>query len=268
MAGISIGFALARLVSAGMLLWALSEPTEFYLILLRSVVCGVALYSIYRSVALEKFGWAWLFGGIAILFNPLVPFNFPAGISIPLRIIVALLFLESIYSVRKKIVIKVEEGRGLERSLLRFVVMLVAVAAVMVAARLWLAGEQQETVVGSKMGMVQIQSPAVAPAKPPLKTSSQVIPWQKAEWYYDQYATVEGTVVSARSSVGSCTLYFHQNHDKYFRVMIPASELSRFPSTPGRLYQGKTVRVSGHIVEDKGRPEIILTDPAQIEIVK
>ena len=266
MAGISIGFALARLLSAGMLLWALSEPTEFYLILLRSVVCGVALYSIYRSIAAEKFGWAWLFGGIAILFNPLIPINLPAGIWIPIRIIVALLFVESIYSVRKKIVIKVEEGRGLERSLLRFVVMLIAVAAVLVAARFWIAGEQEESIVGSKMGVVQIKGPS--PTKAPPKVTSKIIPWQKAQWYYDQYATVEGTVVSTRNSIRECSLYFHQNHDKYFRATILASDLSRFPSNPGSLYRGPRVRVSGHIIENSGRPEIILSDPGQIEILE
>ncbi len=266
MAGISIGFAIARLISAAMLLWDLSEPTDFYLVLMRSMVCGVALYCTYKSIAAGKFGWAWLFGGISIFFNPLIPFNLNAAILLPIRIIVALLFVESIYSLRKKTVKVEQKTHGLEKSLLRFVVMLAAVAGVMVMARLWSTDDLNDRIVSSKMGGIHIESPE--PEKSAPQGSAQIVPWQKAQWHHGEYVTVEGTVVSTRRSMKSCILYFHQNHDKYFRATILALDSSRFPSNPSNHYTGKRVHVSGFIVGSRDRPEIILSDPAQIKIME
>jgi len=37
------------------------------------VVCGTAAYGAFKSVELEKSGWAWILGIIALLFNPIIP---------------------------------------------------------------------------------------------------------------------------------------------------------------------------------------------------
>jgi DNA/RNA endonuclease YhcR with UshA esterase domain len=47
-----------------------------------------------------------------------------------------------------------------------------------------------------------------------------------------------------------------------------ASVFSRFPANPENYYCGKKVRVSGKIKEYQRKAEIILNNPAQIEILK
>jgi micrococcal nuclease len=55
---------------------------------------------------------------------------------------------------------------------------------------------------------------------------------------------------------------------RHFTAIIFASVFSRFPANPENYYHGKKVRVSGKIKEYQGKPEIILNNPAQIEILK
>jgi hypothetical protein len=136
----------------------------------------------------------------------------------------------------------------------------------MVMARLWPADDNNDRIAKSQMGMIRVERPA--PDKSAPKVSTQIVPWEKAQWHYGEYATVEGTVVSTRRSIKSCSLYFHQNHDKYFRATILASDFSRFPSNPSNYYRGKRVHVSGYIVGKGGRPEIILSDPAQVKVLE
>src|SRR5256885_9293004 len=47
-----------------------------------------------------------------------------------------------------------------------------------------------------------------------------------------------------------------------FAVFIPASNASAFKDV--KIYEGKTVTVSGKIVEYQGKPEIVVKSPAQI----
>ena len=96
----------------------------------------------------------------------------------------------------------------------------------------------------------------------------QVISWQDAAKYYGQYKTVEGTIVATYNSGKACFLNFHPDYNRYFTAVIFASAFSRFPANPENYYSRKKVRVSGFIKEYKGKPEIILNDPNQIEILK
>jgi len=109
--------------------------------------------------------------------------------------------------------------------------------------------------------------------KPTISTSRQpagikVISWQDAAKHYGEYVTVEGTIVTTHNSGKACFLNFHPNYKRYLTVVIFASAFPRFPAKPENYYHGKKVRVSGYIKEYKGKPEIILNDPSQIEILK
>jgi len=50
-------------------------------------------------------------------------------------------------------------------------------------------------------------------------------------------------------------------------AVIWAKDWPRFAKSPETWYNGREVRISGEIIEYEGRPEIILTDPEQIEII-
>ena len=65
------------LVATGVfLLGALGSWPYAYYQLLRWVVCGVGAYSACKAHESGRTGWAWVFGVIAVLFNPIVPFYF------------------------------------------------------------------------------------------------------------------------------------------------------------------------------------------------
>ena len=61
------------LIAAIMLVAALADWPYGYYQLLRFVTCGVAAYIAYLAYQRQKMWAAWLFGLIAVLFNPLIP---------------------------------------------------------------------------------------------------------------------------------------------------------------------------------------------------
>ena len=61
-------------VAALFLLGALGSWPYSYFQLLRWVVCGIGAYSAYMTYERRRTGWAFVFGIIAVLFNPIMPF--------------------------------------------------------------------------------------------------------------------------------------------------------------------------------------------------
>jgi FtsH-binding integral membrane protein len=53
-------------------------PIGFYTAL-RLVVCGSGIYLAFRAHQLQKGFWVWIFGAVAILFNPLIPIYLRRG---------------------------------------------------------------------------------------------------------------------------------------------------------------------------------------------
>lgn len=66
------------------------------------MVCGTAAYGAFKSVELEKSGWAWILGIIALLFNPIIPVHLSREIWAPVDVMAALIFVVSIFTIRKK----------------------------------------------------------------------------------------------------------------------------------------------------------------------
>ncbi len=108
----------------------------------------------------------------------------------------------------------------------------------------------------------------IVAGKPILEEKPLVISWEDADRYYGQYVTVEGIVVATYNSGKACFLNFHRNWKRYFAAVIFASSYDKFPPRPESAYLKKKVRVTGVIKEFKGKPEIIVSNPAQIEIVE
>lgn len=95
-----------------------------------------------------------------------------------------------------------------------------------------------------------------------------VISWEDAAKHYGKYLTVEGTIVLTYNSGKACFLNFHPDWKEHFSVVIFASDFSRFPSPPEEYYRGKKIQVTGRIKSYHGRPEIIVEDPSQIEVLR
>lgn len=100
------------------------------------------------------------------------------------------------------------------------------------------------------------------------KKHLEVIPWQDVDKHYGEYATVEGTIVATHNSGKVCFLNFHRDYRRSFTAVIFASTFPLFPANPEKYYYDKKVRISGQIKEYNGRPEIILDNPSQIEVLK
>jgi len=97
--------------------------------------------------------------------------------------------------------------------------------------------------------------------------TQSVISWRRAARHVGEYATVEGVVVLTHRTDKACFLNFHPDWRHSFTAVIFASRFDAFPAKPEELYRGKKVRVTGYIQEYKGKPEIILDSPDQIEVV-
>lgn len=83
------------------LLGALGSWPYAYYQLLRWVVCGVGAYTAYMAYESGRTSWAWVFGVIAVLFNPIVPFYFARDTWQVLDLVAAIPFLAFPFTKRK-----------------------------------------------------------------------------------------------------------------------------------------------------------------------
>jgi len=112
-----------------------------------------------------------------------------------------------------------------------------------------------------------------APAAPSPATTapSGAISWNEAKYHIGERATVCGPVVSATWASGSKGKPTFLNIGKpypdpeRFTVVIWIQNRGNFPQAPEVYYSGKTICVTGLIIEYKGIPEIEVKDPSQIQ---
>lgn len=159
-----------------------------------------------------------------------------------------------------------EQNPNSKQFLIRLGAVVGAVVLIMFLAKTWFFGQGKRSTTPQYSTAVQETTPLAESSQSPGETP--VISWRDAAKYYGKYATVEGTIVATHNSGKACFLNFHPDYKRYFTAVIFASAFSRFPPSPENHYQGKKVRVTGYIKEYNGKPEIILNDPSQIEIMK
>jgi endonuclease YncB( thermonuclease family) len=94
-----------------------------------------------------------------------------------------------------------------------------------------------------------------------------IIPWDLAANHIGKYRSVEGKIVRTHNSGKACFLNFHNNWDRYCSLVIFDNVFHRFPEKPEKFYLNEFVRVKGKIKKFRGRPEIVLNSPKQIEII-
>lgn len=99
---ISISYFILSLIASCLLVWATSKHPYSYFIILRWVVCGVAIYGVYKSVINKKTIFSWILGIIALLFNPILRFQFSRETWAPIDIISAVIFIVSIFFIGKR----------------------------------------------------------------------------------------------------------------------------------------------------------------------
>ncbi|HEY1013166.1 MAG TPA: hypothetical protein VGE07_10715 [Herpetosiphonaceae bacterium] len=81
-------------------------------------------------------------------------------------------------------------------------------------------------------------------------------------------ATVQGRIVKVGQSKKALFLNFHEPYQGYFSGVIFASAWRQFEVGIAETYAGRCVRISGAVKLYKGSPEIVVSSPAQIEILE
>ena len=89
-------FTIARLVAAGALVLAVGPLPYGYYTLLRLFVCGVSAYTAYAAHEWDLRVWVWVFGAVALVFNPLVPLRLDRSSWAVIDVMAAGLFLVSL----------------------------------------------------------------------------------------------------------------------------------------------------------------------------
>jgi hypothetical protein len=97
------------------------------------------------------------------------------------------------------------------------------------------------------------------------------VPIAEAGQHVGQVARVCGQVASVAhmASVNGQPTFLNLDRpypDQLFTVVIWGRSRSRFDSPPEQLYDGKSICVTGTIATYKGKPQIIVEDPAQIVV--
>ena len=93
---------IGRIVASGMLIWALADHEYGYFTLLRFVVCVVAAYLASQAYSHHRAEWTWTLGGIAVLFNPIIPIHLDRELWRIIDVIVAIVLIVSFFFIKTK----------------------------------------------------------------------------------------------------------------------------------------------------------------------
>lgn len=101
-------------------------------------------------------------------------------------------------------------------------------------------------------------------------TAQTKIEAKDASKHVNELVTVTGKVFSGKLIVANnMTLLdingYNPNQD--LTVMIESANRSKFHDKPEEVLKGKAVTITGKIIDYKGKPEIVVTDPDQIKLI-
>ena len=88
---------IVKIIAILMLLVALANNPSGYYQILRWVICGLTGYSAYLAYEHGKNAWTWIFGIIAVLFNPIAPIHLNRELWMVIDIIVAAIIFTSLF---------------------------------------------------------------------------------------------------------------------------------------------------------------------------
>jgi DNA/RNA endonuclease YhcR with UshA esterase domain/HKD family nuclease len=98
-------------------------------------------------------------------------------------------------------------------------------------------------------------------------TPPGVISWQDAEQYVGQEVTVQGQVVHTYDSGKVTFLNFDEDYRNTLTIVLFPSIYDQFPEKPAVYFDGRLIQVSGPVKMYEGKPEIVVSDPAQIQVL-
>ena len=109
----------------------------------------------------------------------------------------------------------------------------------------------------------------VGEAPPAEPGPTKIVPWTEAQRHVGENITVEGTIVNTYNHNNSIVfLNFDEDWRDKFYVPVFDDAFPGIPGPPETYYKNKTLRITGTVTVHKGRPNIEVKDPAQIEVVE
>jgi len=86
-----------KILAILILLGALANNPYGYYQFLRWLILGIGAYSAYFAYNTGKKAWAWIFGIVAVVFNPIIPFYLQRDTWQFIDVVVAIIFFISIF---------------------------------------------------------------------------------------------------------------------------------------------------------------------------
>ena len=97
-------------------------------------------------------------------------------------------------------------------------------------------------------------------------SAQSIIPAKNAAKYFGHKIKVCDKVYSGSHTSDGTLLYLGEEYPKQLlTLIIKTSDLSKFKGHPDIDFKGKDICITGVVVNDKGKPAIIVTDPKQIK---
>jgi len=121
-----------------------------------------------------------------------------------------------------------------------------------------LAGELNRVLAGQKVTPVK----ATAPAIPAAATGTIIVKLEEVKNYMSKTVTVSGKAFSSRD-IGSMVLV---NLGSAYPNQLLTLALKGEAKAWGSSIEGKEVTITGQVIDYKGKPEIIITDPALLTV--
>jgi hypothetical protein len=100
-----------------------------------------------------------------------------------------------------------------------------------------------------------------------VKVSAQgIVPAKYALKHIGKKVTICDKVYSANSNSNVTLLYLGGDYpEQLLTIIIKAGDLAKFKGHPGTDFKGKDIYVTGVIVSNKGKAQIVVNDPRQIK---
>ncbi len=110
-------------------------------------------------------------------------------------------------------------------------------------------------------------APGTQPSPIAEREGLPVIGWQEADRWLGRQVIVQGTIASVRTVGSVCFLNFDDSPRHLFAAVIRRDDLPHFPTHPERAYAGRHVHILGRISEFRGKLQILVYRPDQIEVL-
>jgi PLD-like domain len=90
--------------------------------------------------------------------------------------------------------------------------------------------------------------------------------WGQAHEHVGEKVIIVGKILHTKNTNKACFLEFGKHPNNNLYLVIFSENIHKFKDAPEQYFKGKHIKALGKISEYRGRPQIIISDPKQIEL--